>query len=791
MNLPAANSGTPSGSASPPPDQMFFIILPDGSCIPATRKAIGMVMRQARSDARKAVRIRRQEKAAQLQSSLEDRAAARRLLKELAEADRSIAKWHRFQVRSMPEKPSKATSPVIKRSVEASSSTPHERGIARPQAASSWVIDGAGFRGVIWQQSYLGRNSQGFYRGAVKDNWEYECRDEAVVRDAAGEPIIISNMGEDWVEIGTAWQCVEAASARKNATIQIRVIAPFDADMGQEEMIAALRHFCSTVLEPLGLPYSAVIHEPSEEGDQRNFHPHISLSLRPMRRIEPYIWEIADEVRGELDGRDGVQMLRHLWAHSMTEAAQGAGRNMHYTGLGYGARGIDFEAGEHLGEARNAMVRRGQHVAAHERNRIKAERNRLRARMRDLDRKITALTAIRDNVLKDMAGRIRAPKVGKLVSFDARDQKRRVITPALSLESRAQLSLSPVASPSMHRVVSAERPTAKTPLTGGRHELAPESKLVVSGPSPVRVQRLAAPAAQTPGTIPSPLTSSPVQHPRNKLTVQPMSARPHLTDAGTARMPDPVIAIGRDLLKALRQQREAQEAHSAMDIASDARQASTPDTKAEPKPASVADVSRPSPSPLVPIAAPAQRRLRRKAKRYEHGRGETRPLPTREWHEDHPHAAFDRQAERAVERDQRLIARVTEMDVYVGTSSTGLHLNKWALAALDVDKAWLARPHVQRELGRIRAHQQGVLADIDATYGLGTAGNLAFPVTLPLPVQDRLERWSDDDGLFDDLRRGRQRNRTEGATARRDARPETPLGPEAASSTARPSGIER
>ena len=748
-------------------------------------------MRQARSEARKAARIRRQEKAAQLQSSLEDRAAARRLLKELAEADRSIAKWHRFQVRSMPEKPAKATSPVVKRNMGASSSTPHERGATRPQAASSWVVDSAGFRGVIWQQTYLGRKSQGFYRGAARDNWEYECRDEAVVRDAAGEPIIISNMGEDWVEIGTAWQCLEDASARKNAKIQIRVIAPFDADMSQEEMIAALRHFCSTVLEPLGLPYSAVIHEPSEEGDQRNFHPHISLSLRPMRRIEPYTWEIADEVRGELDGRDGVQMLRHLWAHSMTEAAQGSGRNMQYTGLGYGARGIDFEAGEHLGEARNAMVRRGQHVAVHERNRIKAERNRLRARMRDLDRKIAALTAIRDNVLKDRAGRIRAPSVGKIVSVDARDQQRRVLTLAPSVDSRAQLAMSLVAPPSEHRVTSAERPVVETPLAGGRHESAPASKLVASAPSSLPVRRPVMPAFQSRGMRPSPLTSPPVQPSRNNLTLQPMPARPQLTDAVAARTPDPIVAIGRDLLKALRQQREAQEAPSAVDIASDARQPSTTDTRAEPKPTPVADVSRPLASLSLPSPASARRRLRRKAQLYKHGRGEARPLPTREWHEDHPHTAFDRQAERAVEQDQRLIARVTEMDVYIGIRSTGLHLNKWAVAALNIDEAWLARPHVQRELGRIRAYQQGVLADIDATYGLGTAGNLAFPVTLPRPVQDRLERWSDDDGLFDDLRRGRQRNRTEGATARRDARPETPLGPEAASSTARPSGIER
>ncbi|MFX6011294.1 hypothetical protein ABTE87_21625, partial [Acinetobacter baumannii] len=81
------------------------------------------------------------------------------------------------------------------------------------------------------QQSYLGRKSADFYRGAARDNWEYDVRDEAVVLGPDGEPIIISNMGDDWVEIGVGWQAMEDASTRKNAKIQIRAIAPFDADM--------------------------------------------------------------------------------------------------------------------------------------------------------------------------------------------------------------------------------------------------------------------------------------------------------------------------------------------------------------------------------------------------------------------------------------------------------------------------------------------------------------------------------------------------------------------------------
>jgi hypothetical protein len=401
MNSRAANSGGSAGPVPPPPPIEFFLVLPDGSCTPATSKTCKIVMKQARSEARKQAKIKRHEKAIELQMALEDRAAARRLLQELAEIERDRIRYAaRFKVRVRPEKPGTLTSPVTKRLTLTPMKAPRTPS-QRP--ASSWVIDDFGMRGIIWQQSYLGRKSPNFYRGAARDSWEYDVRDEAVLLDAAGEPIIISSMGDDWVEIGAAWQAMEDASTRKNAKIQIRAIAPFDSDMGQDEMVAALKHFCETILEPLGLPYSAVIHAPPVHGDERNFHPHLAFSLRPMRRVEAYCWDVADEVRGEFDGKDGVQMLRHLWAHSMSEAAEQARRNMRYTGLGYGARGLDLEAGTHLGEGRSAIVARGGHVWSHERNRIRNARNAARRAIRDADHKIAALTKVRDTALARMA----------------------------------------------------------------------------------------------------------------------------------------------------------------------------------------------------------------------------------------------------------------------------------------------------------------------------------------------------------------------------------------------------
>ena len=118
MNSPPSNSVGSAGPVSPPPPIEFFLVLPDGSCIPATPERCRIVMRQARSEFRKQAKIKRHEKAVELQMALEDRAAARSVQQELAELHRDGIRWAaRFKVRAEPKQPDNCTSPVTKRVV--------------------------------------------------------------------------------------------------------------------------------------------------------------------------------------------------------------------------------------------------------------------------------------------------------------------------------------------------------------------------------------------------------------------------------------------------------------------------------------------------------------------------------------------------------------------------------------------------------------------------------------------------------------------------------------------------
>lgn len=722
-------------------------------------------MKQARSEARKQAKLKRHEKAVELQMALEDRAAARRLERELAEMHRGSIRWAgRFKVRSEPPRPARRTSPVVKHGGGGSAG---RSGVVvdTPRAPSSWVVDGLGMKGIIWQQSYCGRRSPGFRRGAARAHWEYIVRDEAVLLGHDGEPAIVSNMGEDWVEIGAAWQAMEDATTRANGKIQIRCIAPFDSDMSEAEMVDALTHFCTTVLDPLDLPYSAAIHRPPPGGDSRNFHPHIALSLRPMRRVEPYCWDIADEVCGELDGRDGVQMLRHLWSHAMSEAAERAGSDRRYTGLGYGARGLDLDAGEHLGEARAAIVARGGQVWAHERNRIRNQRNALRCAVRDADRKIAALTTIRDAALARIARAQASPVMGTIIRA-APPVSQATVRPPSKAARPASTCAQPRVKPAQikvgaHAAVPARTSTPTDTVEERRAALPPSASPCNAG------QRIAAP-------LPCSVTALAVSNApvvRRRLTGSTSAAEAqHLT----AHTVDVSLAAA---LTASRMPREHQICPASMPVPT-----ATPLIAATPSPA-----SRTIEDDLLHrlARARAHRERERVAKRRRDRQmllSDTPTLadrPRLDLLEAFPVTPAAAIPSAALEEDHERLRLLMRIDAYVADyGGEGLDVGTAALKAIGADDAWLARPWVQRGLAVVRARQQAVVAamvaDADARpLAYAKAGRRFWPRDLDANQLRRLDRWASDPGfqqdVFDVERRIYRAHQDRDATARRSS----------------------
>ena len=722
-------------------------------------------MKQARSEARKQAKIKRHEKAVELQMALEDRAAARRLERELAELHRGSIRWAaRFKVRSEPPRPARRTSPVVKHGGGMSAG---RSGVVvdTPRAPSSWVVDGLGMKGIIWQQSYCGRKSPGFRHGAARAHWEYIVRDEAVLLGPDGEPVIVSNMGEDWVEIGAAWQAMEDATTRANGKIQIRCIAPFDADMSEAEMVDALTHFCTTVLDPLDLPYSAAIHRPPPGGDSRNFHPHIALSLRPMRRVEPYCWDIADEVCGELDGRDGVQMLRHLWSHAMSEAAERAGSNRRYTGFGYGARGLDLDAGEHLGEARSAIVARGGQVWAHERNRMKHQRNALRRAVRDADRKIAALTTILDAARARIAQAQASPVIGTIIRAAPPVSHAAVRSPSEVARS-ASACAQPRVEPARMRTAGcaalpARMSTPADGVEGKRAALPPGTSPRIAG------QRIAAPLLSPVAAVA--VANVALAGPRRTVSTSAAEARrltAHTIDVGPA-----AELIVSQMPREDRTRRASMPVHTA-----------TPLIAATSSPA-----SRTIEDDLLHRLARA--RARRERDRVAKRRRDRQMLlsdtptladrPRLDLLEAFPVTPAAAIPVAALAEDHERLRLLMRIDAYVADyGGEGLDVGTAALKAIGADDAWLTRPWVQRGLEVVRVKQQAVVAamvaDADARpLAYAKAGTRFWPRDLDADQLRRLDRWASDPGfqrdVFDVERRIYRAHQDRDAASRRSS----------------------
>lgn len=710
-------------------------------------------MRQMRSEARKQAKIKRHEKAVELQMMLEDRAAARSLQRELAELHRDSIRWAaRFKVRAELKRPENSTSPVTKRVIGIAIKG-NARGIDAPRPASSWAVDALGMKGVIWQQSYLGRKSPGFHHGKARENWDYIVRDEAVLLDAAGEPVIVSNMGDDWIEIGVAWQAMEDASIRANAKIQMLAIAPFDSDMSEAEMVAALRHFCQTVLDPLDLPYSAAIHAPPEHGDQRNFHPHIAFSLRPMRRVEPYCWEVADEVCGELDGRDGVQTLRHLWAHSMSEAAEQAQSNRRYTGLGYGARRLDLESGEHLGEARGAIVARGGHVWAHERNRIKAARNAARRAIRDADHKIAALTRVRDAALERMArhDEVIVPAKGFCATPPVRPAAVRTVK-VVAPSASALISSTPAVPAKTLSPALAHRPARPALAVRTGTPVEPSASLTQASPPPAAILREAAPPVRPAAR----LSVAKRAVPADRLTIGRV-----LTPA-VIRMPAMRVRSAAQSLMPATPTTEARTLTVAPRPRPRAELAVTP---------TITTVSAPIAFDLLDALARGRKARLRLLRQRGAGHAlrldalptlaamttlETLPSLERLIAEAVSRSSV---ADQPNEADAARLVRLRALDPYVadyGHEHGQVETDYPALETIGVGWDWLEEPGVQRGLRGLRTEQQVVVAELAREakarpLTFARTGSRFWPRDLPPDQLRRIDRWATDPGFQQDV----------------------------------------
>lgn len=151
---------------------------------------------------------------------------------------------------------------------------------------------------------------------------------------------IISSMGDHLEERVSCSRQIEQLEAldRDNAGVYRHVIIALPHELEPE---ARARLLASLVkpLENMSLPFTAALHKPDEQGDQRNFHAHILLNLRPMTRVSDHEWTFAAFKRRSLETPAGLKLQRRFIARSFNRALAAERSSAQYTHLSRGDRG--------------------------------------------------------------------------------------------------------------------------------------------------------------------------------------------------------------------------------------------------------------------------------------------------------------------------------------------------------------------------------------------------------------------------------------------------------------------
>ena len=341
--------------------------------------------------------------------------AIRRLRKQERAADRSIAAFFRRRIKTVePEIEKIQHQPKVK----IISRWPF-RQVALPRY-NAVVLDSQKRRGVFMRVEYYGAKTS--KPGVAMRVGKYIFAGSAM--DDVGRPMFESNLGLSVEEALCGFDHLEQInrSAQRNAKVIFHTVLALDYRWSNEQQFQTTREWAEECFGKHGLPYAIALHAPDPDGDPRNWHAHVMSSYRPMTRVGPNEWEVAEALRTDLDNPRSMQLLRENFARAMTRMSREAGQCERHTALSHAARGLPVEPQQHLGEARTRKARSGEYVAANEENHSRVARSlsalasaELARSSKDIDRKARQFEEARNRLAKPIKS-LRVPSRPSLAS---------------------------------------------------------------------------------------------------------------------------------------------------------------------------------------------------------------------------------------------------------------------------------------------------------------------------------------------------------------------------------------
>ena len=168
----------------------------------------------------------------------------------------------------------------------------------------------------------------------------------------------------DWMlDRARLWNAVEASEKRGDAQLsrEVQLSLPFELDDAQRREL--VRGFVASQFVARGMIADLAIHAPGRDGDDRNHHAHIMLTMRELTGQG-----FGNKAR-DWNGKDVLADWREQWAEHQNRMLERHGHAARVDHRSYEAQGVDRAATHHMGPTAHKMEQRGSRSRIGDENR--------------------------------------------------------------------------------------------------------------------------------------------------------------------------------------------------------------------------------------------------------------------------------------------------------------------------------------------------------------------------------------------------------------------------------------
>lgn len=155
------------------------------------------------------------------------------------------------------------------------------------------------------------------------------------------------------------WNAVEKIETRKNAQLAREITLALPHELSADERRDLVRQFAHEQFVSRGMIADIAIHDPHRQGDNRNHHAHIMLTMRELTGDGFHAKKATPEAR-RWNSQEALQEWRTAWAAIQNREFERLGIAARVDHRSFDEQGIDREPTQHEGPAATNKKRRGE-----------------------------------------------------------------------------------------------------------------------------------------------------------------------------------------------------------------------------------------------------------------------------------------------------------------------------------------------------------------------------------------------------------------------------------------------